>query len=126
MIGWSSGTPFVNSTGYCAVSLPLGWTDDGLPSGCRSRWRRGAITSSSGSRPQVFDDAASAAAPGDVLRRTGNPTSGVGALRVRHRNSASAYPCKNLHKPTPRIPLAGGGSPPTIVVHGETDWEVRE
>jgi len=33
MIGWSSGTPFANITGYGALSLPLAWTRDGLPIG---------------------------------------------------------------------------------------------
>lgn len=33
MLAWSAYTPFANIAGQPAVSLPLHWTEDGLPVG---------------------------------------------------------------------------------------------
>lgn len=63
MIGWSSGTPFVNSTGYCALSLPVGWTDDGLPIGVQLAMAPGRDHELFALASQVFDDTAARPTP---------------------------------------------------------------
>jgi amidase len=58
MIGWSSGTPFANAAGYCALSLPLGWTDDALPVGTQIAMAPGRDHELFALAREVFDDSA--------------------------------------------------------------------
>jgi amidase len=58
MIGWSCGTPLANVTGYGAISLPLAWTEEGLPLGVQLAMPPGRDHELFAVAAQLFDDAA--------------------------------------------------------------------
>lgn len=55
MIGWSCGTPFANITGYGALSLPLAWTNEGLPVGVQLAMAPGRDHELFGMAAQIMD-----------------------------------------------------------------------